>query len=126
MVAPFLCPRLAEARLVEALADTPVVLVHGPPQCGKTTLAQRVGRRRGCGYFTFDDSATLAAATADPVGRSARRHFRAQQGGPAWDSDQGPGDHESPRRCAAGARSGPQRAGASRTWAVTLPRATDV
>lgn len=68
MVAPLLYPRLAEARLVEALSDTPVVLVHGPRQCGKTTLAQQVGRKHGYAYFTFDDNATLAAATADPVG----------------------------------------------------------
>ena len=61
-------PRFAEASLVEALSDTPVVLVHGPRQCGKTTLAQRVGSTRGYAYFSFDDAATLAAAAADPVG----------------------------------------------------------
>jgi predicted AAA+ superfamily ATPase len=33
-------PRYADARLVEALTDSPVVLVHGPRQCGKTTLAR--------------------------------------------------------------------------------------
>jgi len=42
--------RLAEPRLVEALADTPVVLIHGPRQCGKTTLALQVGKRRGYRY----------------------------------------------------------------------------
>lgn len=31
-----LYPRYARIRLEEALADTPVVLVHGPRQCGKT------------------------------------------------------------------------------------------
>ena len=35
--------RGAQTRLEEALADTPVVLVHGPRQCGKTTLARLVG-----------------------------------------------------------------------------------
>ena len=35
-----LYPRFARARLTEALADTPAVLVHGPRQCGKTTLAR--------------------------------------------------------------------------------------
>jgi predicted AAA+ superfamily ATPase len=40
-------PRLAEDSLAEALADTPVVIVHGPRQCGKTTLATRVGKRLG-------------------------------------------------------------------------------
>ncbi len=61
-------PRFAERRLVEALGDTPVVLVHGPRQCGKTTLAQMVGDSRGYVYFSFDDEATLAAASADPTG----------------------------------------------------------
>jgi len=61
-------PRFAETRLLEALADTPVVLIHGPRQCGKTTLAQAVGRPRGDTYFTFDDEVTCAAATADPMG----------------------------------------------------------
>lgn len=61
-------PRLAEPRLAEALADTPVVLVHGPRQCGKTTLARLVGGRLDHAYFTFDDAATLAAAQADPTG----------------------------------------------------------
>ena len=63
-----LYPRFAEQRLVEALADTPVVLIHGPRQCGKTTLAQMVGGREGYTYLSFDDEVSLAAATADPVG----------------------------------------------------------
>ena len=53
--------RLAEAALITALADTPVVLIHGPRQCGKTTLALQVGKRRRFRYYTFDDTATLAA-----------------------------------------------------------------
>lgn len=63
-----LYPRFVAPRLAEALADTPVVLLHGPRQCGKTTLAQAVGKARESAYFTFDDQVTLAAATADPVG----------------------------------------------------------
>lgn len=63
-----LYPRFVEPRLAEALADTPVVLLHGPRQCGKTTLAQAFGQGRRTAYFTFDDEVTLAAATADPVG----------------------------------------------------------
>lgn len=52
-------------RLMESLRDTPVVLVHGPRQCGKTTLAKTM---RGYDYITFDDEVQLAAAKADPVG----------------------------------------------------------
>lgn len=69
--------RLAEPRLAEALADTPVILIHGPRQCGKTTLALQVGKRRGYRYYTFDDAATLAAARADITGFVARLERRA-------------------------------------------------
>jgi predicted AAA+ superfamily ATPase len=68
MTEPTFYPRFAEPRLMEALADTPVVLIHGPRQCGKTTLAQMVGEREGYAYLSFDNAVTLAAATADPVG----------------------------------------------------------
>ncbi len=60
--------RFAGPLLKEALADTPVVLVHGPRQCGKTTLAQRVGAVARYAYLTFDDDVTRAAAAADPIG----------------------------------------------------------
>ena len=52
-------------RLIEALGDTPVVLLHGPRQCGKTTLAKTI---EGYTYISFDDEVQLAAARADPVG----------------------------------------------------------
>jgi predicted AAA+ superfamily ATPase len=61
-------PRYVEPRLSEALADTPVVLVHGPRQSGKTTLARELGEPAGYAYFSFDDDVTTAAAEADPVG----------------------------------------------------------
>ena len=63
-----LYPRYAERRLIEALADSPAVLIHGPRQCGKTTLAQVVGERMGYGYITFDDDVARGAAQSDPAG----------------------------------------------------------
>jgi len=61
-------PRFAQPRLVQALSDSPVVLIHGARQSGKTTLAQLVGKKLGFTYFSFDDDVTRAAADADPVG----------------------------------------------------------
>lgn len=63
-----LYPRFLRPRIVEALADSPVVLIHGPRQCGKTTLSRLVGDELGLAYFTFDDDVQRAAAQADPVG----------------------------------------------------------
>jgi uncharacterized protein len=60
--------RFTEDILLEALQDTPVVLIHGSRQCGKTTLAQLVGHKLGYHYITFDDNNQLQAAKADPVG----------------------------------------------------------
>ena len=68
MVDPVQYPRYAEPHLREALADSPVVLIHGPRQCGKTTLAKQVGIPLGYEYLTFDDALVRAAALADPTG----------------------------------------------------------
>ncbi len=88
---PQLYPRHAERRLNEAIEDSPVVLIHGPRQCGKTTLARttRVSadpspsglsnsahqagdstKTPGCAYayFSFDDAGIRSAANTDPVG----------------------------------------------------------
>jgi hypothetical protein len=52
-----------------ALRDTPVVLVNGARQTGKTTLVRTIADApSGMRYVTLDDAATLAAAQVDPVG----------------------------------------------------------
>ena len=61
-------PRRLEARLREALSDTPIVLVAGPRQAGKTTLVRQVAERQGWRYLSLDDELTLLAARQDPVG----------------------------------------------------------
>ena len=44
------------------------MLIHGPRQSGKTTLARTVGEALGYRYVSFDDDATRTAAKADPIG----------------------------------------------------------
>ena len=72
-----LYPRYLRPRIAEALADSPAVLIYGPRQCGKTTLARLVGGEKGFAYFTFDDDVQRAAAQADPVGYVAALPQRA-------------------------------------------------
>lgn len=61
-------PRFVVPRLRESLADSPVVLIHGPRQSGKTTLARSVGEPRGYRYYSFDEDVARAAAEMDPAG----------------------------------------------------------
>ena len=68
MQAATLYARYAEIPLVEALTDSPAVLVNGPRQCGKTTLARLVGEPRGYQFISFDDDVARAAAETDPAG----------------------------------------------------------
>lgn len=76
-----LYPRFAEHLLKEALADSPAVLIHGPRQCGKTTLARMMNPSQpkvwggetviewgGANYITFDDETAREAAESDPIG----------------------------------------------------------
>jgi predicted AAA+ superfamily ATPase len=60
--------RHIEDSIGRALADTPVVLLNGARQTGKTTIAQAVARKSRAEFFTFDDAATLALAAGDPAG----------------------------------------------------------
>lgn len=59
-------PRGLAPVLRAALADTPVVCLLGPRQCGKTTLARSLAPNYG--YVTFDDEDALTLARSDPNG----------------------------------------------------------
>lgn len=62
-----LIPRLSARRVADALKDTPVVMVTGPRQSGKTTLVRAfAGRDRT--YVTLDDDTVLAGVRGDPTG----------------------------------------------------------
>jgi hypothetical protein len=62
-------PRHLSAPLLAALADTPVVLLHGPRQAGKSTLAKHLASTtHPSRYLTLDDASVLSAARADPAG----------------------------------------------------------
>lgn len=60
-------PRHIEPRIAEALLDTPVVLLAGPRQAGKTTLVRHIAAQQGLRYLTLDDALTLLSAREDPV-----------------------------------------------------------
>src|SRR5580698_3768579 len=56
--------------IIEALKDTPVILINGARQTGKSTLCRQLveeGAFNGQ-TMTMDDPKTLAAAQADPLG----------------------------------------------------------
>lgn len=59
--------RWSEAGIRAALADTPVVLLNGARQTGKTTLAKQICESIKGTYVTLDDSAILATALQDPA-----------------------------------------------------------
>jgi predicted AAA+ superfamily ATPase len=61
--------RNIEAHLLAACADTPVVLLNGARQTGKTTLVRQLAEKRlGASYVSLDDLTELAAAKSDPIG----------------------------------------------------------
>jgi predicted AAA+ superfamily ATPase len=63
-------PRHIAPLLTDALTDTPVVLVNGARQSGKSTLVQSLPGPAGVArqYLTLDDAVVLSAAKSDPAG----------------------------------------------------------
>lgn len=62
-----LYPRFAASLVTTALRDTPVVMVAGPRQCGKTTLVRDLVTNHRQ-FLTMDDDMVLASARCDPAG----------------------------------------------------------
>jgi hypothetical protein len=62
-------PRHITSTLLDALADSPVVLLGGARQVGKSTLARELASAaHPARYVTLDDATVLAAAQADAQG----------------------------------------------------------
>lgn len=68
MDVPSLLPRAVQPNLVEALGDTRVVMIAGPRQAGKSTLAATTTAGEGRIQVTLDDATTRRNAIADPSG----------------------------------------------------------
>ena len=60
--------RNIESELQSAITDTPVVLLNGARQTGKSTLAQEFAKALSIPYITLDDATQLAAASSDAQG----------------------------------------------------------
>jgi len=62
--------RYIAASITEALKDTPVILIKGARQTGKSTLCRQLVREGAFDgqIMTMDDPTTLAAALVDPLG----------------------------------------------------------
>lgn len=61
-------PRYLKDSLLQAFKASPVTLLIGPRQTGKTTLMREIGEELGMHYLTFDTLKQLAAAQEDPEG----------------------------------------------------------
>jgi predicted AAA+ superfamily ATPase len=61
-------PRYLKERLLQSFKVSPVTLLIGPRQCGKTTLMKEIVKETGMQYLTFDTLKQLMAAQDDPEG----------------------------------------------------------
>lgn len=55
-------------RILTSLEDSPVVLLTGPRQSGKTTLVTKIGETNGYEIVSFDSIVAQSSALEDPVG----------------------------------------------------------
>ena len=62
-----LYPRFARQAVDTVLSDTPVLVIQGARQVGKSTLVEQVAGERDATIFTLDDNNTLHIAQEDPV-----------------------------------------------------------
>lgn len=59
--------RKIKLKLIDALSDSPVVLIHGARQTGKSTLVKHLAENDyPAKYITFDDTGILSAAQNNP------------------------------------------------------------
>ena len=68
-----LVERFQKQNIIEAMSTRRVILLHGPRQCGKTTLAKQLDLGKTT-YRTLDDLALLHAAQIDPSGFIKQSH----------------------------------------------------
>jgi predicted AAA+ superfamily ATPase len=61
-------PRFLTPRLQEAFQDTPLLLIKGARQVGKSTLMKELVNQRGGQALSFDDPSLLSIAKGDPRG----------------------------------------------------------
>jgi len=60
-------PRKLDSKILQAMAEFPVVYVNGPRQAGKSTLVQALTREEWpAEYVTFDEATVMGAADANP------------------------------------------------------------
>jgi len=60
--------RSLQPKLEKIISISPVTLLTGPRQSGKTTLVQEIAKKYNYSYVTFDDLNYLSAAKNDPKG----------------------------------------------------------
>lgn len=59
--------RHLEQKILDALEYSPIILLRGARQTGKTTLAKIISAEKNYNYLTFDNITTLVAAKNDPI-----------------------------------------------------------